>query len=120
MADFVLIRINELLGKARSSPPTPSGAELMNDFRPSQHVRNVVSDLPPTTLYALAAPSTPEPVRKAVVERLEAGERIETAAVNNMIREARSHADMAAVEARITEKVRNLPGTRRGAPPKAT
>jgi hypothetical protein len=38
MANSILIRINELLEKARSNPPTPSGAELMNDFRPSQHV----------------------------------------------------------------------------------
>jgi hypothetical protein len=36
----------------------------------------IVSVLPPTALYALSAPSTPAPVRDAVLVRLEAGERL--------------------------------------------
>jgi flagellar biosynthesis GTPase FlhF len=65
-----------------------------------------ISDLPPATIYALAAPSTPAAVRERVVERLEAGERIAPAAVNGMIREARSHAKMAAAEVKITDEER--------------
>jgi hypothetical protein len=38
LAELVLIRINELLEKARFNPPTPNGAQSMNDFRASQHV----------------------------------------------------------------------------------
>jgi hypothetical protein len=45
-------------------------------------------------------------VRKTVIERLEAGERLKPATVNSMIREARSQAQMAAAEARITEEER--------------
>lgn len=36
----------------------------------------IISHLPPTTIYALSAPSVPVSVRKEVVQRLEAGERI--------------------------------------------
>ena len=35
-----------------------------------------VKDLPPTALYALAAPSTPEPVRAEVLERAASGENV--------------------------------------------
>ncbi len=36
----------------------------------------IVKDLPPTALYALAAPSTPEPVRTEVLERASNGEKV--------------------------------------------
>ncbi len=49
-----------------------------------------VLDLPPTVVYALAAPSTPEPVRQSVFAKYEAGERIEASAVKIMVREARA------------------------------
>jgi hypothetical protein len=65
-----------------------------------------VSDLPPATLYALAAPSTPEPVRKAIVERLEAGERIEPRAIAGMISQAKDDARKAAKEAKLTDQER--------------
>jgi hypothetical protein len=35
-----------------------------------------VGDLPPSILYALAAPSTPDEVREEVVERVERGEKV--------------------------------------------
>ncbi|MCK0197755.1 DUF3102 domain-containing protein [Ancylobacter sp. 6x-1] len=35
-----------------------------------------VLDLPATALYALAAPSTPDPVREAVIERAATGEKV--------------------------------------------
>lgn len=49
-----------------------------------------VADLPPTTLYRLASPSTPEPVRVAVVERLEKGERLAPDAINTMVSDAKA------------------------------
>ena len=61
------------------------------------------SHLPPTTLYALTAPSTPPAVREQVVERLKAGERVEPATVKAIITEAKSRA-VAAQEARIDPK----------------
>ncbi|MFD2676002.1 DUF3102 domain-containing protein [Camelimonas lactis] len=39
-----------------------------------------VPDLPPTALYALAAPSTPEPVRAQVLERAASGEKVTASA----------------------------------------
>lgn len=65
-----------------------------------------ISNLTPTTLYTLAAPSTPMTVREQVVERLEAGERVGSATVKDMIAEAKSRAAMAAQEARIDPKER--------------
>lgn len=50
---------------------------------------DIVSFLPATTVYALAAPSTPAPVREAVVARLEAGERINPSVVARIIQEGR-------------------------------
>ena len=45
----------------------------------------IVSDLLPTTLYALAAPSTPETVRQEVVRLREKGEHIADHIVRSMI-----------------------------------
>lgn len=52
----------------------------------------IVSHLPPTVLYKLAAPSTPEPVLTAVLKRIEAGETIQPKAIEVEIREARDEA----------------------------
>jgi predicted transcriptional regulator len=52
----------------------------------------IISRLPPTTIYKLAAPTTPEPLRQQVVKRLEAGEHLEPAAVDAMVSEAREAA----------------------------
>ena len=48
-----------------------------------------LSVLPPSTLYLLAAPSTPDEAIQAVERRLEAGECIRVAMVREMITEAR-------------------------------
>ena len=48
----------------------------------------IVADLAPTVLYALAAPSTPAAVRDDVVRRLEAGEPVPDRSVKLMIKEA--------------------------------
>ena len=49
----------------------------------------LVSHLPPATVYALAAPSTPGDVRRQIVERLRAGERMHPDAISGAVREAR-------------------------------
>lgn len=51
---------------------------------------DIVSYLPPSTIYALAAPSTPEPVRQQVIEQLEAGEKVDPVDVRFAIREAKA------------------------------
>ena len=49
----------------------------------------LISLLPPATVYALAAPSTPELVRAEVVRRLSEGERLGSAEVGAMVRAGR-------------------------------
>jgi len=48
-----------------------------------------ISVLPPATVYALSASSTPEPVRVTVIRQIEAGERVDPVAVRVMIKEAK-------------------------------
>jgi hypothetical protein len=57
----------------------------------------IISDLPLTALYRLAAPSTPASVKEAVIDRLKAGERVGTQEVQEFIREAKD-ADKKALE----------------------
>lgn len=52
----------------------------------------IVSNLPPATVYQLAAPATPEPVREAVVKRLQAGERLAPEAIRQEVATAREEA----------------------------
>lgn len=47
-----------------------------------------ISNLEPTTLYLLAAKSTPETVREEVLRRLDTGEKISAKEIRAMIREA--------------------------------
>jgi hypothetical protein len=63
----------------------------------------IISDLPPTTIYQLSAPSTPAPIREAVIQRLEAGERVEPRDVHNMVWEAKQKAKEARADAKLTE-----------------
>lgn len=60
---------------------------------------DAVATLGPTAIYALSAPSTPESVQRALVARLEAGERLSL----NEIREVTQAARQAA---RLTRRVR--------------
>jgi hypothetical protein len=62
----------------------------------------IVSHLPPTTLYQLASPSTPQPVREGVIQRLAAGEKVTAAAVASEISTARHEAKEAERKAKIT------------------
>lgn len=48
-----------------------------------------VSHLPAAVLYKLAAPSTPEPVRAAVLSRIEAGETVQPSEILEQVRVAR-------------------------------
>ena len=66
----------------------------------------LISDLPPTAIYTLAAPSTPAPVKDAVVARLEAGERLEAAEVQALVREAKAAERLAREEATLTPRQR--------------
>lgn len=63
---------------------------------------DTVSDLPPATIYALAAPSTPAALRGEVLTRLEAGERLEPTAIGAMVREARAVAQAERERTKLT------------------
>jgi hypothetical protein len=52
----------------------------------------IVSHLPPTAVYALAAPSVPERTRARVVKRLSAGEAVDASEVQALVREAKKKA----------------------------
>lgn len=62
----------------------------------------IVSLLPPTTVYALAAPSTPEPVRLDIVTRLKAGEAIASDAIIQTIRDSRAAERKAKADAKLS------------------
>lgn len=67
----------------------------------------IISYLPPSAVYALAAPSTPDPVREMVIERLEAGERIDPLEVRDLVKEAK------AAEREVKQAARFNPAQRR-------
>lgn len=52
----------------------------------------IVSHLPPATVYALAAPSTPGDVRTAIMARLSAGERLHPDVIGDAVRQGREKA----------------------------
>jgi DUF3102 family protein len=52
----------------------------------------IVSHLPPATVYALAAPSTPGAVRSAILERLRRGERLHPDTITDAVRVGREAA----------------------------
>ena len=60
----------------------------------------IISVLPPTTLYKLAAPSTPSQVRDVVVGQLEAGASPSTRDIEKLIRATRADYDEAQRKAR--------------------
>ncbi|MBY0299839.1 MAG: DUF3102 domain-containing protein [Methylobacterium sp.] len=66
--------------------------------------RETVSRLPPATIYALASPSTPEPIRREVVQRLKAGERVEPEAIKQQIATAKTEARRLAEEAKAAAR----------------
>lgn len=62
---------------------------------------DTVSLLPPTTLYAITAKSTPVPVRDAIVERLEAGERLGDDDIRDLIANGKRAAKLDRYEAKL-------------------
>ena len=50
----------------------------------------LVSHLPPATVYALAAPSTPGELRREIVERLRAGELMHADAISEAVKQAKA------------------------------
>jgi hypothetical protein len=67
---------------------------------------DTVPYLPPTVLYALAAPSTPAPVRERIVERIEAGEVLSPQQIEVLVHEARVQARQKQLEAKLTPEER--------------
>lgn len=51
---------------------------------------DTVSYLPPTALFAITAASTPAPVRLAIIERSEAGEKVDPIEVRDLVKEAKA------------------------------
>jgi hypothetical protein len=73
-----------------------------------------VSVLRPKTLYLLAAPATPEPVRQAVIDRFNAGEVIPDRAIKEMVNDARYEAQETARKAERAARLSKLsPSARR-------
>lgn len=68
---------------------------------------DTVSYLPPTTLYALSAPSTAAPVRERIIERIESGETLSARQVDGLLHEARVQARQEQAEAKLTVEERN-------------
>jgi len=109
-----LIRVKEMVGHGNFGPWL--AAEFAWDERTARRYMaaaaafegksDIVSVLSQTTLYALAAPSTPAAVREDVVRRLDAGQHVDAADIDGKIREARERAKMERVEAKLTAKQR--------------
>ncbi|MFC6742669.1 DUF3102 domain-containing protein [Methylobacterium tardum] len=73
----------------------------------------IISRLPPTAIYALAAPSTPDALCASVAERLEAGQKLTSKAVAAEIREARAAAK---VKGQQADPLHQWHGQEEGAP----
>ena len=63
--------------------------EFIEGLSNSASVRNLVLTLPVSSVYLLAAPSTPDEARDAIIERAEAGETVSVADVKQTIEEVR-------------------------------
>jgi hypothetical protein len=59
---------------------------------------DIMSVLPPTTLYLLAAPSTPDEAIQAVEQQLDRGERISVATVQRLINDAKQQVQSQVVD----------------------
>jgi hypothetical protein len=73
----------------------------------------IVSVLQPTAIYMLASPSTPEPVRKEVVRRIERGERVQTDHVRELVSEAKDKLREGKTMAKLPPKAREREAERR-------
>jgi hypothetical protein len=68
---------------------TRTAQNYMRAFEAFGDKCEIVSHLPPTAVYALAAPSVPERTRARVVKRLSAGEAVDAAEVRALVRDAK-------------------------------
>jgi hypothetical protein len=73
----------------------------------------IISNLPPAEVYLLAAPSTPPNVRADVMERLEAGERVEPVEVRGLVRDAKEAALRERAEAQMSTRQRKTRAQKR-------
>jgi hypothetical protein len=70
---------------------SPRTAQLMMNAAEWVEGRHeIVTHLEPTAIYLLAAPSTPETVRNAVLSQIEQGQKLPSSAVKEMIRAAKA------------------------------
>jgi Protein of unknown function (DUF3102) len=109
-----LIRVKELLDHGQF------GAWLRAEFawaertaqrymRAAEHFStksDTVSDLPPSIVHQLAAPSTPAAVRDEIVSRLHGGERLPPDQIAELISEAKERDQEARAEAKLSPKQR--------------
>ncbi|TXN15136.1 DUF3102 domain-containing protein [Methylobacterium sp. WL122] len=66
----------------------------------------IVSHLPPTTLYRLSADAVPEPLREEIVGRLAAGEALTAKAIDRRLWEVRLETQQANRDAKLTPEAR--------------
>lgn len=91
----------------RSAQRAMAAAEVLGDKS------DTVAYLPPTVLYELSAASTPEPVRAAVLRRIEAGETVPADKIMHELREGRDEArKQAAAEREEARRARLTPEQR--------
>jgi hypothetical protein len=86
---------------------TPRSAQrAMNTAEVLGSKSDTLSYLPPTTLYALAARSTPAPIRDEIVQRVEAGEALTAKAIDRHLWEARARAKQEDIDAKLAPEER--------------
>jgi hypothetical protein len=86
-----------------------TAARYMAAARAFEGKFDIVSNLPPTTIYALSSRSVPASVRDAVIERLEAGEQLSHDTIQKMLPDAQKSRAApkrsAAEEVRVSDEV---------------
>ena len=104
--DFIRWVEAEVGIEARSAQRYMAAAQLYDK-------NDIVSFLPPATVYRLAAKSTPAPVIEAVVAKAAAGEIVPDVAVKEMIADAKYEQQQTEAPTRREEKHRKLPKRKR-------
>lgn len=108
-----LIRVKDLLGHGNFLPwiETEFGMSADTAGRFMQVAKNLSGRIPhgaefePTVLYALAAPSTPEPVRQEVLRRANAGEKVTSSDVLDLKRQVKEAKAAAAEERGLRQAI---------------
>jgi hypothetical protein len=99
--------------KAEFDMTERSAERYMQCARWAEDKSDILSELTPSAVYQLAAPSTPPAVQEAVLLRAAAGERVKVAEINRLIADARQEArdeqrraEDAAREAKLSPRTR--------------